>query len=108
MPIADTVTLNSGYEMPVIGYGTWQLPKNLAAERVRDALEAGYRHIDSALSFKNQEEVAAGIKDWCKIRKVRVRLKIFGFFLLKIMEILDFQKSCYFPIFILFCLKFLV
>ncbi|CAB60336.1 NADP-dependent oxidoreductase domain-containing protein [Caenorhabditis elegans] len=71
MPIADTVTLNSGYEMPVIGYGTWQLPKNLAAERVRDALEAGYRHIDSALSFKNQEEVAAGIKDWCKIRKVR-------------------------------------
>ncbi|EGT48193.1 hypothetical protein CAEBREN_24389 [Caenorhabditis brenneri] len=71
MVMAETYTLNSGYEMPVLGYGTWQLPKNIAAERVRDALECGYRHIDNAPSFRNQAEVAAGIKEWCKIRKIR-------------------------------------
>lgn len=71
MPIADTVELNSGYEMPIIGYGTWQLKKAIAAEKVREALEAGYRHIDNALSFRNQPEVAQGVKDWSRIRKIR-------------------------------------
>uniref|UniRef100_A0A1I7UUI7 Aldo_ket_red domain-containing protein n=1 Tax=Caenorhabditis tropicalis TaxID=1561998 RepID=A0A1I7UUI7_9PELO len=71
MPIADTVRLNSGFEMPVVAFGTWQIPRSIAAERVREALEAGYRHIDCALSFKNQPEIGAGIQEWCKIRKVR-------------------------------------
>jgi diketogulonate reductase-like aldo/keto reductase len=57
-----TVKLNNGMEMPVIGFGTWQTPSGEVAEQaVFDALEAGYRHIDTAAVYKNEKSVGDGI-----------------------------------------------
>ncbi|EFP05149.1 hypothetical protein CRE_04099 [Caenorhabditis remanei] len=64
-----TIQLNSGYEMPAIGYGTWQIAKSKTTDKVREALDAGYRHIDSAPSFRNQAEVGMAVKNWCSSGK---------------------------------------
>lgn len=57
-----TVKLNNGVEMPVIGFGTWQTPSGEVAEMsVYNALIAGYRHIDTAAVYKNEESVGDGI-----------------------------------------------
>ncbi|KAG8543105.1 hypothetical protein GDO81_025407 [Engystomops pustulosus] len=58
------VTLNDGHKMPVIGFGTYapqQLPKSLAEEGVKVALEVGYRHIDCAFIYGNEVEVGRAI-----------------------------------------------
>ncbi|KAJ5429428.1 Aldo/keto reductase subgroup [Penicillium cf. griseofulvum] len=58
-----TYTLNTGDKIPAIGLGTWQSKPNEVRVAVRDALLAGYRHIDTALAYGNEAEVGAGIKD---------------------------------------------
>lgn len=59
----DTYTLNNGVEIPVIGFGTWQTPDGQVAEdSVATALQAGYRHIDTAAAYGNEESVGRGIK----------------------------------------------
>ncbi|KAJ5301993.1 hypothetical protein PENANT_c057G06727 [Penicillium antarcticum] len=58
-----TYTLNTGDKIPAIGLGTWQSKPNEVRIAVRDALLAGYRHIDTALAYGNEAEVGAGIKD---------------------------------------------
>jgi len=54
--------LTSGYEIPQLGLGTWQLTGDTCTHAVRDALNMGYTHIDTADGYKNHKEVAAGIK----------------------------------------------
>ncbi|KAF7196171.1 Glycerol 2-dehydrogenase (NADP(+)) [Pseudocercospora fuligena] len=54
--------LNSGYEIPAIGLGTWQSGPNEVATAVEAALKLGYRHIDTAAAYGNEAEVGAGIK----------------------------------------------
>ncbi len=49
--------------MPSLGLGTWQLEGQDAAEAVRDALDLGYRHIDTARMYGNEREVGAGLRD---------------------------------------------
>lgn len=49
--------------MPAVGLGTWQSKPNEVRHAVRDALLAGYRHIDTALAYGNENEVGQGIKD---------------------------------------------
>ena len=44
----ETVNLNSGIEMPALGLGVFQTPPDETRDAVRAALEAGYRHIDTA------------------------------------------------------------
>lgn len=57
------VMLQNGVGIPCIGYGTWQTPDGeTAAESVRMALEAGYRHIDTAASYGNEASVGEGIR----------------------------------------------
>lgn len=56
-------TLNTGAKMPAIGLGTWQSKPNEVRHAVADALKAGYRHIDTALAYGNENEVGQGIKD---------------------------------------------
>ncbi|WP_407893160.1 aldo/keto reductase [Lacticaseibacillus sp. N501-2] len=57
-----TVKLNNGIEVPVLGFGTFQITDPTEAENaVRNAIQAGYRHIDTAQSYLNEEAVGRGI-----------------------------------------------
>ena len=57
------VTLNNGVEMPILGFGVFQVPDAAECERsVRDAIDVGYRLIDTAASYGNEEAVGAAIK----------------------------------------------
>src|SRR5690348_18490504 len=58
-----SVTLGPGVEMPLLGFGTWQIRGAAAYEAVRDALEAGYRHIDTATMYGNEAEVGRALAD---------------------------------------------
>lgn len=62
--MADVVRkkLNNGVEIPVLGLGVWE-SGDKTAPAVRSALEYGYRHIDTAKYYFNEEEVAKGIKE---------------------------------------------
>ncbi|HIT27318.1 MAG TPA: aldo/keto reductase [Candidatus Ornithoclostridium excrementipullorum] len=55
------VTLKNGVKMPQVGYGVYQVTKDECERCVEDALEAGYRHIDTAQSYFNEEEVGDAI-----------------------------------------------
>lgn len=52
-----------GVEVPALGLGTWMLEGRACREAVRDALEIGYRHIDTAQAYGNEEEVGRGLAD---------------------------------------------
>lgn len=61
--LEDTYTLANGVEIPVIGFGTWQTPSGqIAEDSVLAALNAGYRHIDTAAAYGNEESVGNAIK----------------------------------------------
>ncbi|MGN1040354.1 MAG: aldo/keto reductase [Candidatus Fimimonas sp.] len=55
------VTLNNGVKMPVLGYGVYQVSKNECKRCVLDAIKVGYRLIDTAQSYFNEEEVGDAI-----------------------------------------------
>ncbi len=62
--LCDTLTLANGVKIPCIGYGTWQTPNGGVTRRcVKDALAAGYRHIDTAFVYGNEAEVGEGLRD---------------------------------------------
>ncbi|KAF2735442.1 Aldo/keto reductase [Polyplosphaeria fusca] len=58
-----TFPLNTDAQIPAIGLGTWQSQPNEVREAVKTALLKGYRHIDTALAYGNENEVGQGIKD---------------------------------------------
>ena len=55
------VRLNNGVEMPILGFGTFQIPDNETEQAVIQAIQAGYRHIDTAQSYMNEEATGLGI-----------------------------------------------
>ncbi|MBQ7132773.1 MAG: aldo/keto reductase [Oscillospiraceae bacterium] len=57
----EFVTLSNGIKMPIIGYGVYQITKECCERCVLDALKAGYRSIDTAQSYFNEEEVGSAI-----------------------------------------------
>ena len=57
----DFITLNNGVKMPVLGYGVFQVPPQEAERCVADALSVGYRLIDTAQAYANEEGVGAAI-----------------------------------------------
>lgn len=58
-----TVKLNNGIEMPILGFGVYQIPDASECERsVIDAIETGYRSIDTAAAYMNEEAVGKAIK----------------------------------------------
>ena len=58
-----TVKLNNGVEIPILGFGVFQITDPAECERsVVDAIQAGYSHIDTAASYQNEEAVGRGIK----------------------------------------------
>ena len=56
------VTLNNGVQMPILGFGVFQIPDEETQAAVEAALAAGYRHLDTAASYGNEEAVGAGIR----------------------------------------------
>lgn len=58
------VKLNNGASIPLVGLGTWQAPSDGSLYKaVRGAIDAGYRHIDCAYFYSNEEEVGRAIND---------------------------------------------
>lgn len=62
MPLPTNFTLNTGAQIPAIGFGTWQAPSQEVFEAVKTALKAGYRHIDCAAIYRNEVAVGEGIR----------------------------------------------
>lgn len=60
VPIPD-VTLNNGVRIPILGYGVFQIPEAETEQAVLAALEAGYRHLDTAASYMNEAGVGRAI-----------------------------------------------
>jgi 2,5-diketo-D-gluconate reductase A len=56
-----TVTLHDGVEIPQLGFGVFQVPPEDTQEVVEEALEVGYRHIDTAAAYRNERGVGAAI-----------------------------------------------
>lgn len=63
MILNENYKLNSGYEIPKIALGTWQVSNEEVVDVVKSALSMGYRHIDSAVDYKNEEGVGKAIKE---------------------------------------------
>ncbi|KAM0260157.1 hypothetical protein ACHAQJ_002922 [Trichoderma viride] len=61
LTLQSAVKLNSGYQMPLLGYGVYLTSASVATEVCKEALKIGYRHIDSASGYYNQGPSAAGI-----------------------------------------------
>ncbi len=59
----DYVTLYNGIKMPILGYGVFQVTKDECERCVSDALKAGYRSLDTAQSYFNEEEVGNAVKN---------------------------------------------
>ena len=57
-----TLRLNDGHEIPQLGFGVFQIPPRETAERVSEALEIGYRHIDTAEMYRNERGVGEAIR----------------------------------------------
>ncbi|MFF1965085.1 aldo/keto reductase [Streptomyces sp. NPDC058232] len=58
----QTVTLNNGIDMPILGFGVFQIPPEETEQAVTDALAAGYRLLDTAAAYQNEEAVGRAIK----------------------------------------------
>ncbi len=56
------VTLNNGVKMPQLGFGVWKVPDETAASVVKEAVDVGYRSIDTAKVYKNERGVGEGLK----------------------------------------------
>jgi 2,5-diketo-D-gluconate reductase A len=56
-----TITLNNGVEMPILGFGVFQIPAGETEQVVVEAIAAGYRALDTAASYGNEEAVGRGI-----------------------------------------------
>src|SRR5690349_20120658 len=62
MIMNETYTLTNGVKIPKLGLGTWNIEDDKAAQAVRDAIEIGYRHIDTAQGYMNERGVGEGIR----------------------------------------------
>lgn len=61
MSQVPNVTLNNGVEMPILGFGVYQIPQEETQAAVEEALAAGYRHLDTAALYRNEAEVGRAI-----------------------------------------------
>ncbi|KAL9100736.1 MAG: hypothetical protein Q9163_003921 [Psora crenata] len=62
MDLSTKYKMLSGYEIPVLGYGVYQTPANVAEDVVLHAFKTGYRHIDSARVYRNEQPCADAIR----------------------------------------------
>ena len=73
------IRLNNGVEIPQIGYGVYQIPKEITKQCVLKAFEVGYRHIDTAFAYDNEKEVGEAFKEsGLKREEVFITTKVYG------------------------------
>jgi 2,5-diketo-D-gluconate reductase A len=63
MATVPTITLNNGVEIPQLGFGVFQIKPEDTRQATLDALEVGYRHIDTAEMYGNEKEVGQAVRD---------------------------------------------
>jgi diketogulonate reductase-like aldo/keto reductase len=73
MILTEKYTLSNGVEIPKLGLGTWEIPDNKVTRAVRDAVEIGYRHIDTAQGYGNEHGTGEGIRN-CGIERENIFL----------------------------------
>ncbi len=56
------IEISKDVKIPVLGFGVFQIPQEQTAEAVKEAIKAGYRHIDTVQSYLNETEVGQGIE----------------------------------------------
>ncbi|KAL4785334.1 NADP-dependent oxidoreductase domain-containing protein [Aspergillus varians] len=56
-----TIKLNSGYDMPIVGFGLWKVNNDTCADQVYEAIKAGYRLFDGACDYGNEVEAGQGV-----------------------------------------------
>ncbi|KAB2101734.1 hypothetical protein AG0111_0g9880 [Alternaria gaisen] len=61
LTINSQYAMPSGYKIPVLGYGVYQTPADVASEVVQHAIKVGYRHVDSAVAYRNEQPSAEGM-----------------------------------------------
>lgn len=61
MSSSGTIKLNSGYEMPLVGFGLWKVNNDTCADQVYNAIKAGYRCFDGACDYGNETESGQGV-----------------------------------------------
>ena len=61
MSRVPNVTLHDGIEIPQLGFGVFQVPPDDTEEVVGQALETGYRHIDTAAAYRNEKGVGRAV-----------------------------------------------
>ncbi|GAB4019261.1 aldo/keto reductase [Spirosoma migulaei] len=62
MILDETYTLSNGVEIPKLGLGTWFISNSDVVQAVKDAVQIGYRHIDTAQAYQNESGVGEGIR----------------------------------------------
>ena len=60
---AQSVSIGNGARMPLVGLGTWALRGRSGQAVIRRALDVGYRHLDTARVYRNEEEVGRAVRD---------------------------------------------
>ncbi|TDL10006.1 aldo/keto reductase [Mycolicibacterium obuense] len=63
MTQVPTIKLNSGAQIPQLGFGVYQIPPEDTADAVKTALDIGYRHVDTAEMYQNEKGVGEGIRN---------------------------------------------
>ena len=58
----QTIVLNDGSQIPQAGFGTFKIDPNMTQQAVEEALEIGYRHIDTASAYANEAGVSAALR----------------------------------------------
>ncbi|MBR1690112.1 MAG: aldo/keto reductase [Oscillibacter sp.] len=64
MIFQETYTLSNGVSIPKIALGTWQVSNDAVVDAVKDALSVGYRHVDTAVQYENEEGIGKAIRDF--------------------------------------------
>ncbi|MGB0176416.1 MAG: aldo/keto reductase, partial [Owenweeksia sp.] len=62
MILEEKYTLSNGVEIPKLGLGTWFINNDDVVRAIQDAVRIGYRHIDTAQAYQNEEGVGKGVK----------------------------------------------
>ncbi len=68
MELKENYILNNGVKIPKLGLGTWMIEGEKATQAVCDAVEIGYRHIDTAQAYGNEKEIGEGIRK-CGVKR---------------------------------------